>query len=70
MQALLQQLNEHRKVIAEHAYLETGPAGWAAVWDEVVEMSEPLDALRLELQTVYCQVVSLIREANNGDRQP
>jgi len=64
MLSLIAQINDHRKVIAEHAYCETGPAGWDAVWDEVVAMSGPLDDLRRELQTRYCEIVTLIRNMN------
>ena len=65
--ALIREINEHRSVIAEHAFYGTGPEGWQAVWDELIEMSTPLDHLRRNLQANYCCIVQIINAARNGD---
>lgn len=61
MRALLIEVDDRRRVILEQSFHE---ASWDAVFDEARLMAQPLDTLRRELQTRYCEIVSLIRSMN------
>ena len=59
--ALLTDIEDRRMVIVEQSFHE---GSWDAVFDEACGMGNLVNELKQELQTTYCEVVSLIKRMN------